>query len=74
MGLWLEHRDDKGNLIERARFYSGHVEMLSLAEIHGDGSTSAARFSLKEGIELAKPSSHLPADKRDWALRVAFDD
>ena len=74
MGLWFEHRDEKGNLADRGRFQSGSVEMLHLVEIHGDGSTSAASFSLKEAMALAKPSAHLPVEKRDWALRISFDD
>lgn len=73
MGLWLEHRDEKGNLIDRARFYDGEVEMLGLVEVHGDGSTSAPTFTLKEAMGLCKPSAHLPVEKRDWALRVQSD-
>ncbi len=73
MSLWLEHRDEKGILIEQAQFRDGRVEMLQLVEIHGDGSTSAPTFSLKEALALAKPSSHLPLDKREWALRISFD-
>lgn len=53
---------------------SGSVTLYQLVEIHGDGSTSAASFTLKEAIELCKPSSHLPVDRRDWALRISFDD
>jgi hypothetical protein len=74
MGLWLEHRDDKGTLIERSRFLNGSVTMVQLAEIYGDGSTSAAVFSLKEAVALAKMSSHLPVEKRDWVLRVGLAD
>lgn len=72
MGLWLEHRDDKGKLIERARFLNGSVTLSQLVEITDEGSTEEVCFSLKEAIALAKTSSHLPVERRDWSLRIGF--
>lgn len=69
MALWLEHRDDKGTLIERARFLNGSVTLLQLIEIT-DEIVDGVCFSLKEAIALAKTSAHLPVERRDWSLRI----
>jgi hypothetical protein len=63
MALWLEHRDDKGVLIEGARFFNSSVTLIDQEPM-----------ALKEAVALAKPSAHLPVDKRDWALRIVVDD
>lgn len=72
MGLWLEHRDEKGNLLDRAQFLSGSATLYHLCEVNGDGSTQAPTFTIKQAVELCKLSAHLPVEKRDWALRVEF--
>lgn len=71
MGLWLEHRDEKGNLVDRARFFGGIVMMMEMSD--GD-SEEPLVLSVKQAQELAKMSSHLPAGKRDWTLRIDFGD
>lgn len=71
MGLWLEHRDENG-LVERAPFLNGMVSMDELVEYIDDAPAGPAVFSLKEAIALAKPSAHLPREKREWALRIDF--
>lgn len=63
MGLWIENRDDKtGVLVFRARFVGGAVDL-------PDGE----RLSVVQAVQLAKLSAHLPAEKRDWVLRVDAD-
>jgi hypothetical protein len=73
MGLWLEHRDEKGTLLDRAQFRDGIVELVHLVEVNGDGSTSCPTFTVKQAVDLAKLSSFLPPERRDWALRISFD-
>ena len=60
MGLWLEHRDEKGTLIERERFVGGVVSLVE----HD--------LTLQQAVELCKLSAYLPSEKRDWALRIGF--
>lgn len=72
MGLWLEHRDEKGNLIDRGQFFGGQVVMPLMGA--GDGTEAALTLTLKQAQELAKMSNGLPAEKRDWVLRVKFSD
>lgn len=75
MGLWLEHRDEKGNLIDRGRFFGGRVIMANLVEYIDGGSTEVIpEFTLREAQELCKPSNGLPLERRDWVLRISFDD
>lgn len=66
MGLWLEHRDDSGKLLDRERF-SNDLVIVSLA---------AEPFALTatEARVLSRASVHLPIEKREWALRIGFDD
>lgn len=69
MALWLEHRDDKGTLIDRAQFSGGQVIMHELTDFaYQDGPLV---LSMNEARQLARVSSHLPVEKRDWVLRIA---
>lgn len=75
MGLWLEHRDEKGQLIDRACFQGGVVVMSNLTEFFdGMDAGVSPTFTIKDAIALAKLSAYLPVEKRDWALRVESDD
>jgi hypothetical protein len=67
MGLWLEHRDESGNLIDRGRFLGGTVTLYEMAE-------EPLTVSADQAMKLAKLSSHLPVEKRDWVLRIVSDD
>ena len=60
MGLWLEYRDIEGRLIERERFSNGVVPFV------------ARDIPLEEAVKLARLSSHLPVEKREWVLRIGF--
>ncbi len=68
MALWLEHRDDKGSLIDRAQFNGGQVILHEMMDFAQEGPLV---LSLNEARQLAKVSSHLPVEKRDWVLRIA---
>lgn len=61
MALWLEHRDENGELVFRGRFVSGSV----------DSPLDHEPLSVGQAIQLAKLSAHQPLlEKRAWALRV----
>lgn len=62
MALWLEHRDDKGQIVDRAQFFDG----LAVG--------SSFSFSLEQARQLARVSVHSPLEQRDWVLRIGFDD
>jgi DNA-directed RNA polymerase specialized sigma24 family protein len=68
MGLWLERRDEKGNLIDRAPCTDGHF-IFPVEE-----GQEALVLSVKQAQELARHSNGLPPEKRDWVLRVDFGD
>lgn len=63
MGLWLERRDEKGNLVFRGKFHGGQVVG------HLDNA-----MSIEDVMRLVKPSAHLPLAQREWTLRVGSDD
>lgn len=75
MGLWLEHRDAKGQLTDRARFSEGSVTMTNLTEFIEGGDTGVSpSFTIAEAVSLAKASAGLPPERREWVLRVSFAD
>ncbi len=65
MALLLERRNEKGELTGWAQFFEGYVLLKSE---EGDD----LELSVDEARQLAKVSSHLPVEKRDWALRLSF--
>lgn len=62
MGLWLEHRDDKGQLIEREPVLGGMAEF------------AFEQIPIQEALARAKASAGMPLEKREWALRLSFGD
>jgi hypothetical protein len=79
MGLWLEHRDDKGKLLERTRFSGGKVTMTDMVEYVAGSPTDPLRFeplvlTIDEARHLCRASAHLPTEKRDWVMRIGFED
>jgi hypothetical protein len=79
MGLWFEHRDESGKLIDRVRFIDGHATLESLHEFVGfapDGEERWKPFivSIKDSVALARTSNYLPLEKREWVLRIGFDE
>jgi hypothetical protein len=65
MALWLEHRNDKGELLECVRFIGGRTTVCIDAD-------SDLELTVDEGRRLAQLSNHLPLDKREWVLRIDF--
>ena len=60
MGLWLEFRED--GKLTAARFRDGKVEIEARSDL--------LTLTVDEARKLAKYSGHLPAERRDWTLRV----
>lgn len=71
MGLWLEHRDENGKLVDRARFNGGIVVMTELPD--AANSDNPLSLTTSQALELAKVSAHEQLSKRAWALRVESD-
>jgi len=71
MGLWLEHRDESGTLVDRGRFYGDRVLMQEMPDSQGDG---PLELTTAEAMALAKTSVHMDLSRRPWVLRLSFDD
>lgn len=70
MGLWLEHRNDQGLLIFRGRFVDGVVTVPP-----DEGQVATMTLDLKQAQQLAKLSSREERiERRDWALRIGFEE
>lgn len=56
MGLWLEQRDENGQLLAAIRFINGVADSITIAEAR----------------DVCRVTAHLPIAKRAWALRIRF--
>lgn len=78
MGLWLEHRDEDGRLTDRVRFAGGHATLETVQELlsfkDGVEEWKPMTVSVKDAMNLSRPFSHMPPEKRQWALRIGFDE
>lgn len=78
MGLWLEHRDVDGKLTDRVRFVDGHVTLTTIQELASfkDGQEEWKPFVLssRDAVNLSRPFTHLPLEKREWSLRIGFEE
>jgi hypothetical protein len=63
MGLWLEARDDTGKVTFRSRFQGGIIDLYEQESI-----------TVEQAVKLSRLSGHLPLERRDWVLRISFDD
>lgn len=64
MGLWLEHREN-GQLISSEQFASGTVAVPPTEE-----GGEPMVLTIEQAQMLARPSNGLPAERREWVLRV----
>jgi hypothetical protein len=69
MALWIEHRDSDGKLVDRARFEHGCAVLENMSDTDGGVPLD---LTPDEARVLARMSSHLPPEKRSWALRIEF--
>lgn len=76
MGLWLEHRDNEGKLTDRVRFSRGFATLENVQELlsfkDGVEEWKPMTVSIKDAMNLSRPLSHMPPEKREWALRIGF--
>lgn len=62
MGLWLEHREN-GVVNIRERFQNGKINTFE-----------SEPGSVEEAIKLARQSNDQPLEKREWVLRIGFNE
>lgn len=68
MALWLEHRDEKGDLLDQVPCTDKRFIFAP------DDSGESLVLSIDQARELCRPSNGLPFEKRDWVLRLSFAD
>lgn len=62
MSLWIEIRDSDGNIVTKSRFAKGAATPFE------------RELDIVDAVSLAKSTSALPLEKREYALRINFEE